>query len=259
MGSRLVVCMENREIFSTITTLPPVFVRLDGRAFHRLAENLVFRKPFDEGFSDAMVRVCTDLVSDSGLCPDFAFTFSDEISLYFSQLPFGGRVEKIDSVSAAFAASSLTLALGTPTPLSFDARVIPVTPAYAMEYLANRQNEAWRNHINGYCQQALIEEGMTAKKAAEHLKGLPAMALHEMMHKRGFNLATTPAWQRRGVLVYKKRTQKEGFNPISHQIVMAERSSVTVERNLLMFTSPEGQVFLRNLVGMYNEACGKSP
>src|SRR5665647_2501769 len=77
--------------------------------------------------------------------------------LYFAQLPFGGRVEKIDSVSSSFAASSLTLALGTLTPLSFDARVIPATPGYAMEYLANRQNEAWRNHVNGYCQQVLIE------------------------------------------------------------------------------------------------------
>jgi tRNA(His) guanylyltransferase len=248
MCSRRVVCMENREIFSTITTLPPVFVRLDGRAFHRLAENLLLKKPFDDRFSDAMVRVCTGLLADSGLCPDFAFTFSDEISLYFAQLPFGGRVEKIDSVSSSFTASSLTLALGTTTPLSFDARVIPATPEYAMEYLANRQNEAWRNHLNGYCQQALIEEGMSAKKAAEHLKGLPAKALHEMMHKRGFNLATTPAWQRRGVLVYKKITEKEGFNPITQQTVMAERSAVTVDRDLLMFTSPKGKEFLEKLV-----------
>jgi tRNA(His) 5'-end guanylyltransferase len=225
-----------------------VFVRLDGRAFHRLSENLLLKKPFDDRFSDAMVRVCTALLADSGLCPDFAFTFSDEISLYFTQLPFGGRVEKIDSVSSSFAASSLTLALGTTTPLSFDARIIPSTPEYAMEYLANRQNEAWRNHINGYCQQALIEEGLSAKKAAELLKGLPAKALHEMMHKRGFNLATTPAWQRRGVLVYKKITEKEGFNPITQLTVIAERSAVTVDRDLLMFTSPEGKKFMEKLV-----------
>ncbi len=165
--------MENREIFSNITIIPPVFVRLDGRAFHRLAENLELKKPFDDAFSDAMIGVCKTLVADSGLCPEFAFTFSDEISLYFIQLPFGGRVEKIDSVAASFAASSLTLALGVTTPLSFDARVIPATPAFAMEYLANRQNEAWRNHLNGYCQQALIGEGISAKKAAARLKGLP--------------------------------------------------------------------------------------
>ena len=240
--------MENREIFSTLTTIPPVFVRLDGRSFHRLAENLAFKKPFDDRFSNAMVQVCTALVADSGLCPEFTFNFSDEISLYFTQLPFNGRVEKIDSVSASFAASSLTLALGRTLPLAFDARVIPATHDFALEYLATRQNEAWRNHLNGYCHQALIEEGMSAKKAAEHLKGLPAKNLHEMMHVRGFNLATTPAWQRRGVLVYKKITEKEGFNPITQQAVVAERSAVTVDRDLPLFTSPEGKEFLGKLV-----------
>ena len=141
--------MENREIFSTITAIPPVFVRLDGRAFHRLAENLQLKKPFDDRFSDAMVQVSVALIADSGLCPELAFSFSDEISLYFTRLPFGGRVEKIDSVAASYAASALTNALGGTIVLSFDARVIPATPEYAMEYAANRQNEAWRNHLNG--------------------------------------------------------------------------------------------------------------
>jgi tRNA(His) guanylyltransferase len=240
--------MENREIFSAITVIPPVFVRLDGRAFHRLAEDLALKKPFDDRFSHAMVQVCTALVADSGLCPDFAFTFSDEISLFFTRLPFNGRVEKIDSVSASFAASSLTLALGATTPLSFDARVIPATREFAIEYLTNRQNEAWRNHVNGYCQQALIEDGMSAKKAAAQLKGMPAKSLHDMMHGRGFNLAMTPPWQRRGVMVYKKITEKDGFNPITRQHVVAERSAVTVDRDLPLFTSPEGKEFLGILV-----------
>jgi tRNA(His) guanylyltransferase len=240
--------MENREIFSTITTIPPVFVRLDGRAFHRLAENLQLKKPFDDRFSDAMVQVSVALIADSGLCPELAFSFSDEISLYFTSLPFSGRVEKIDSVAASYAASALTNALGGTTVLSFDARVIPATPEYAMEYLANRQNEAWRNHLNGYCHQALIEEGISAKKAATRLKGIPARELHEMMHVRGVNLAMTPAWQRRGILVYKKITEKEGFNPIIQEHVVAERSAVTVERDLPLFTSEEGQSFLKKLL-----------
>jgi tRNA(His) 5'-end guanylyltransferase len=241
--------MENREIFSAVTSIPPVFVRLDGRAFHRLTETLGLEKPFDEFFHKAMTMTCTSLVAESGLCPDFAFTFSDEISLYFSKLPFSGRVEKIDSVTASFAASSLTLALGGTTLLSFDARVIPATPAFAVEYLINRQAEAWRNHINGYCQQVLIEEGMDGKKAAEHLKGLPAKELHEMMHLRGFNLATMPSWQRRGTLVYKKLTEKEGYNPVTQEFVVTERSAVVAEFDLPLFTSPEGKDFLGKVLG----------
>lgn len=241
--------MQNREIFSTITALPPVFVRLDGRAFHRLTECLGLEKPFDEFFHKGMVTACTSLLADSGLNPDLAYTFSDEISLYFSKLPFSGRVEKIDSVAASYAASSLTLAFGGTTLLSFDARVIPATPEFAIEYLTGRQSEAWRNHINAYCQQALIEEGMDSRKAAEHLKGLASKDLHEMMHVRGFNLADTPAWQRRGTLVYKKITEKEGFNPVTREKVVAERSAVTAESDLPLFTKPEGQAFLRKVLG----------
>lgn len=240
--------MENREIFSAITAIPPVFVRLDGRSFHRLADCLGLEKPFDEFFHKAMVTTCMSLVTDSGLNPDFAFTFSDEISLYFTGLPFNGRVEKIDSVAASYAASSFTLALGGTTLIAFDARVIPATPAFAMEYLVDRQAEAWRNHINAYCQQALIEEGLTARKAAEHLRGLPAKALHEMMHIRGFNLATTPAWQRRGTLIYKKLTAKEGYNPVTQETVIAERSVVVTESELPLFTSPEGKEFLKTVI-----------
>jgi tRNA(His) 5'-end guanylyltransferase len=241
--------MENREIFSAITAIPPVFVRLDGRAFHRLAECLGLEKPFDEFLHKAMVTACTSLVADSGLNPDFAYTFSDEISLYFTKLPFSGRVEKIDSVAASYAASSVTLALGGTMLVAFDARVIPATPAWAVEYLANRQAEAWRNHINAYCQQALIDEGMDARKAAEKLKGLQAKDLHEMMHSRGINLATTPAWQRRGTLIYKKVTEKEGYNPITKETVIAERSAVVAESELPLFTSHEGKEFLGKVLG----------
>jgi tRNA(His) 5'-end guanylyltransferase len=242
--------MENREIFSAITAIPPVFVRLDGRAFHRLAECLGLEKPFDEFLHKAMVTACTSLVADSGLNPDFAYTFSDEISLYFTKLPFSGRVEKIDSVAASYAASSVTLALGGTMLVAFDARVIPATPAWAVEYLANRQAEAWRNHINAYCQQALIDEGMDARKAAEKLKGLQAKDLHEMMHSRGINLATTPAWQRRGTLICKKVTEKEGFNPVTKETVIAERSAVVAESELPLFTSPEGKEFLGKVLGV---------
>ena len=241
--------MENRELFASITTVPPVIVRLDGRAFHRLAHMLGLAKPFDVRFSHAMAAVCRCLVADSGLSPEFAYTFSDEISLYLPKLPFSGRVEKIDSVAASFAASALTLALECAEPIAFDARVIPATPAYTLEYLVDRQDEAWRNHINAYCQQALVAEGMKPRQAAVRLKGMPSQQLHEMMHARGVNLAKTPAWQRRGVLVYKKSAEKEGYNPITKEKVKVVRSSVTADNNLPLFTTPEGQDFLKKLVG----------
>ena len=240
--------MENRELFAAITTVSPLFVRLDGRAFHRLAHMLGLAKPFDMRFSHAMSAVCRSLVADSGLSPEFAYTFSDEISLYITKLPFSGRVEKIDSVAASFAASALTLALESAVPIAFDARVIPATSEYAAEYLAHRQGEAWRNHLNAHCQQALISDGMKPRQAAAKLKGMQSSDMHELMHVRGVNLAKTPAWQRRGVLVYKKTAEKEGYNPMTKEKVTAIRTSVTIDNNLPLFSSPEGQKFLKSLI-----------
>jgi len=240
--------MENRELFAAITTVPPVFVRVDGRAFHRLARTLRLVKPFDDRFSHAMATVAESLVKDSGLSPAFAYTFSDEISLYLPKLPFLGRIEKIDSVIASFAASALTLALECPIPISFDARVIPATPRFTIEYLINRQDEAWRNHINAYCQQALIADGMKSRQAAAKLKGMQSKELHDLMYKRGINLSRTPAWQRRGVMVYRIETLKEGYNPVKDEKVMTKRTTIVIDRDLPLFTSPEGRKLLQDMI-----------
>ena len=240
--------MENREIFSGLRIIPPVFVRLDGRAFHRLSRVLHLKKPFDERFSEAMQSVCTSLIRGSGMNPEFAFTFSDEISLYFRHLPFEGRVEKVDSVCASYAASSLTLALQCGTPLAFDARILPAFGSHAVEYLIERQREAWRNHINAYGQHALIEEGFSPREAAGRLKKVPAKEIHEMLHAKGVNLAKTPAWQRRGMLVYKECVEREGYNPLTQEAVRVLRSEVRVCTDPPVFSSPEGRELLSSLL-----------
>ena len=239
--------MEEREIFRNLVIFAPFIVRLDGRAFHRLTKDLGMKKPYDEKFCRAMAQVCSALIEDSGLEPAFAYTFSDEISLCFLQAPFRGRVEKIDSVCAGFAASALTLALGVSSPLSFDARIIPVDEKAACAYFDLRQREAWRNHINAYCQQALIEEGMTATQAARELKGMKAQAMHDFMHARGVNLAKTPSWQRRGVIVRRVPVIKNGFNPVSGEHVEAMRRVVRTDSDLPLFSAPEGVEYIRLL------------
>lgn len=241
--------MKNRELFSNLISVPPVFIRLDGRAFHHLADRLLLEKPFDERFSAAMATVCHAMVAESGLNPEFAYSFSDEISMYLANLPFSGRVEKIDSVSASFAASALTIALNSPDPISFDARIVQMTPSLVVEYLKNRQSEAWRNHLNAYCQHALVTEGMSPAEAAAALRGLSSHTLHEMMFSRGINLAKTPAWQRRGVLVYKKARKVAGFNPLTGSMVETLRPEVIIDRDLPVFGSPEGLAFISTLVG----------
>ncbi|WP_292518795.1 tRNA(His) guanylyltransferase Thg1 family protein [Methanoculleus sp.] len=241
--------IKDREIFSNLTIFPPVFVRLDGRAFHRLARTLDLKRPFDPAFSASMRSVCRHLLTESGLSPTFAYTFSDEISLYFKTLPFSGRVEKIDSVTAAIAASKLTIEFGCAEPLAFDARIIPATGEFAVEYLVSRQNEAWRNHINAYCQNALVKEGMTSREAAAALRGMQSEAMHEMMFERGVNLAATPAWQRRGTLLYREECIKEGYNPMTGKTVQAVRACIREPEETPLFSTAEGAALIRSLTG----------
>lgn len=240
--------MKHRELFSNLVALPPLFVRLDGRTFHRMAESWNLDRPFDTRFAEAMARVSERLLSESGLSPDLAFSFSDEISLYFSRLPFNGRVEKLDSVCASFAASALTIEMKSTQPVSFDARIIHVTHELAPEYLIHRQGEAWRNHLNAYCQHAVMKEGMSRKDAAAFLKGKSSQEMHELAFARGINLAHTPVWQRRGILVKKKIYSVKGFNPKLGKVVESPRSEVVTDRNLPVFASPEGRTFLSSLL-----------
>lgn len=241
--------IKDREIFSNLTIFPPVFVRLDGRAFHRLARALDLRRPFDPAFHAGMRSVCRYLLTESGLAPTFAYTFSDEISLYFKTLPFSGRVEKIDSVTAAVAASALTIEFQCREPLAFDARTIPAAGEFAIEYLVSRQNEAWRNHINAYCQSALVDEGMSPHEAAATLRGLQSDAMHEMMFERGVNLAATPAWQRRGTLLYREECVKEGYNPLTGETVEAKRTRIREPEEVPLFSTDEGAALVRSLTG----------
>ncbi|MBN2733348.1 MAG: tRNA 5'-guanylyltransferase [Methanomicrobiaceae archaeon] len=240
--------MQKREIFSCLSAVGPVVVRLDGRAFHGLTSEMKFEKPYDSRFNDAMCAVCEHLISKSGLEPDFAYTFSDEISLFFSRLPFNGRVEKIDSVCASYASSAFTILMELKEPVSFDSRVVILGNENVFDYFSWRQKEAWRNHINAYCQHALINDGLSPVNAARELKGMKSSQMHEMMHKRGINLAQTPAWQRRGVIIHKETYEKKGYNPVDKTDVITQRRKVVRDMTPPLFNEPEGEDYLYRII-----------
>ncbi|HJJ39288.1 MAG TPA: tRNA 5'-guanylyltransferase [Methanocorpusculum sp.] len=231
--------MKDREIFSRLTTTVPFIIRLDGRAFHTWSEG--YKKPFDADFSELFVKTAKALFSESGLSPDFIYTFSDEISLYITKPVFDLRVEKLVSVAAAFASSAFSIAANVKSPLSFDARIIPLSEQQLPDYLAWRQAEAWRNHINGYCQKILADTGLSSSAAQKKLNGLDAEHLHELAFSHGINLAKTPAWERRGIAVYRGTAEKNGFNPLTGEEVTVRRNTAEVDRDLPMFKTPEGR------------------
>jgi tRNA(His) 5'-end guanylyltransferase len=165
-----------------------------------------------------------------------------------SNLHFFGRIEKIDSVLASFASSALTLALDLSEPVAFDARVIPITPELVRPYLVWRQQEAWRNHINGWSQKVLKDEGYSAQEAASMLHMMKAADLHELCFQRGVNLAHTPAWQRRGILVYRTVIEKEGYNPKTQEKTNTTRRVIFIDKDIPLFDTPNGERLIKALM-----------
>ena len=138
--------MKEFEVYSSLKVPrnSKIIVRLDGRSFHKLAKDLKLQKPYDDNFYKVMANVCEDLFKE--FSPILVYTFSDEISLLMDKIPFDGRIEKINSVTASFAASSFVINYGVDfkKPPSFDSRIIPISDEDVLKYFRWRQDSIHR-------------------------------------------------------------------------------------------------------------------
>ncbi len=238
--------MRECEIFSSLRVPcgSKIVIRIDGRTFSKLSHDLKFKKPYDNEFRDIMVKTCEDFFKE--FSPAFIYTFSDEINILLSEIPFGGRIEKLDSVFASFITGSFTKNLSKPVkkPISFDSRVIPLSEKGMMEYFKERQDEAWRNCINGYAYWTLRNE-YGKKETMEILRKKKSNELHDVLFERGINLAELPAWQRRGIGIYKKENVIEGYNPVKDEKVRSIRRKIFIDEDLPIF---DAEFFSKKLI-----------
>ncbi|VVB89726.1 tRNAHis guanylyltransferase [uncultured archaeon] len=240
--------MKEREIYSDLRVFPPFAVRIDGRGFRRALDLLGLKKPYDERFARAMANSVEVFFRESGLNPVFAFTFSDEISLFFFEMAYNNRVEKIDSIIPAFISSALTIQLDLKDPVSFDSRIIPLGTEDIYRYLLWRQAETWRNHVSSYGYYTLLKTGLTENDVALRLKNMKASEIHELVFRHGTNLAETPAWQRCGILIYREKYDKPGYDPLKKIEVRAERTRIIQEWNTPIFKTGGGRDLIGKLI-----------
>lgn len=244
--------MKDYEIYSTmrVPKNSNIVLRLDGRKFHSLAKGLNLEKPYDERFYKIIANVCLDIFKQ--FSPKFIYTFSDEISILLDEIPFSGRVEKINSVFSSLASSSFTYYLlndysnefnldklsdndrDNVFPISFDSRIIPIDNASISSYFKWRQDECWRNCINGYGIWALKKE-YNDEEANERIKGLKSSNIHDLLFERGINLNDVDNWKKRGIGIYKRSWEIEGFNPVKEEKTVSTRSEVYVDYELDIF------------------------
>lgn len=226
-ASRGKLSMIDWEVYSGVE-LPsgPVFVRLDGWKFHNLCRRLKLEKPFDKNFAHALVS--TSKAFFDKFNANLAYIFSDEINLLFLNKPGFNRVEKIDSVFAGLASVTFSKFIGAQA--VFDCRCIPMfSNLDILNYLIWRQAECFRNHNNAWAQQKLIQSGLSAARAQKILTGMKTAQIDSMLKERfDFNLRSTPQWQRNGILLYKQKYKKKGFDPIKKKTVEVWRKRIVV-------------------------------
>ncbi len=184
----------------------PVIVRIDGKSFHSFTKDCV--RPFDVAFHSLMKDTLVGLVEE--FVPAIGYCQSDEISLLFyqktfeSQLPFGGKVNKLNSVLASSATKYFASAqVEHPYPRlngfpSFDCRckVVP-TKEEAANYFLWRTRDASKNSVSMAAQ---------AKFSHAELQGKNCDQMQEMLFQvHGINWNDYPEVQKRGTWVTREK------------------------------------------------------
>lgn len=236
--------MKNYEQFSQIKVIGdiPLILRVDGRSFSNYTKKLNLNKPFDDRLRDIFIEVSKDLINE--FSPEYVYIFSDEINILFNEAPFNGRIEKIDSVIASFITASFMKHLFLNQdkfdvdvtklkPASFDCRIIS-TSTHTRDYFKYRQDEAWRNCLNGYA-QFILNKTHSPKETSQILYKLKKSDIHELLYQNDININNVPIWQKRGICIHKVLESKEGINPLTKEknISIRKKIKVNLEMKLL--------------------------
>ena len=227
-----------------------VVARLDGHGFTRLTKkewNL--EKPFDITFRDAMTATTRHLM-DCGFRMIYGYTQSDEISLLFhlKDDTFGRKERKLLSILAAEA--SVTFSMHTGRAAAFDNRLVPLpTIENVVDYFRWRQEDAHRNSLNSHCYWTLRKEGVSADEAQKRMSGISNSEKNELLFQRGINYNNLPPWQKRGVGIYYRDEQRQGYNPMTQETTVCTRRTLHIDMEL-----PTGQEYSRLISSIIEEA-----
>ncbi len=210
----------------------PIIARLDGSNFHAFTKGL--QRPYDKRLSDLMVRTGASLLER--FQANVMYTQSDEITLSWfvdstsnTEYPFGGRLQKMESLMAAFASVAFNKLLEAYLPEKkfespiFDCRAF-VVPNLLEAYheILWRQQDCTKNAIS------MAAQSMFSHKSLQGQNG--SVMQERMFSECGVNFNDYPAFFRRGTFVRRVSVLKE----MDPEVVMRlEKNGIPI---------PEGKV-----------------
>lgn len=182
-------------------------LRLDGRAFSTYTRGL--QRPYDAFFATAMNEAAIAGAKD--VSAQMGYVASDEISLVFaaaterSQLPYGGKVDKLLSLTASMVSVTFNQAMYAYQDqlATFDARVISLDDAASVKaYLEWRQADTYRNAV------MMAARSVCSHNELNNLSGREARALTELRYGRTLDEAFPTSFLR-GRRVQRVATPEE--------------------------------------------------
>ncbi len=217
--------------------LPNMYIvaRIDGRSFTRLTKEIhQFNAPFDERFRDLMVETLKHLMN-CGFNVVYGYTESDEISLlfHFKETAFSRKTRKYISILAGEASAKFSSLLGDVG--AFDCRLSELPNKQLVEdYFRWRNEDAHRNALNAHCYWRLRQDNFSQSQATAKIERMSIANKNELLFQYGINFNEVPNWQKRGIGIYWKDVQKEGFNPKTNEKVLVDRRELFTDYELPM-------------------------
>jgi len=183
MGNRLKAYEEKSRIYLDVNL--PIFVRVDGKAFHTWVGKNKFKRPFDWALSTAMGIAAVETCKEIGSVA-MAYSQSDEATFLMgggvwggekSQVWFGGNIQKVSSVIASIFTANFNSVIALPNSLAyFDCRVFNVPLNEVENIFIWRQFDAKRNSIQSlahsmFSQKVLLNKNSDELREMCELKG----------------------------------------------------------------------------------------
>ena len=117
-----------------------------------------------------------------------------------------------------------------------------------VDYFRWRQEDAHRNSLNSHCYWILRKEGISAANVQKQMSGITNGQKNEILFERGINYNDLPLWQKRGIGMYFRDEQRQGFNPVTNEATSCVRRILHVEMEL-----PTGQEYSQLINKIINE------